>query len=202
MIKLKRLLMGFLILPLIFTMNKAFASYDKLNKKNYQNAKDEKAVVIYGANWGRQWGCAGLDNAQLQNITFSNVNNKADDITLTIPSKLLSEDISKPHAIIVNPGEYALSGFDIRIGRAMNQVDHIKWTDDGNSNGGSFKVNAGEVVYIGDFGLDCTKKPILWRYYIQKNDFDRFVSQFKKEYKFIANKEVIYRLFQTNMFGQ
>ena len=90
MVKLKKLIMGFLILPLIFTMNEAFASYEKLNKKNYEKANEEKSVVIYGVNWGRQWGCADLDNAQLQNITFSNVSNKAHVITLTIPSKLLS----------------------------------------------------------------------------------------------------------------
>lgn len=187
---------------LLFPMNNANASFQKLNEKNYGEVlNNEKSVVIYGVNWGRKWGCAAAENAQLQSITFSNINNKLEEINFTIPSKLLSEDISKPFAIVVNPGEYELSDFDIRIARTMDKVEHIKWNNEG-LNGGSFRVNPGEVVYIGDFGLDCTKEPILWRYYIEKNDFERFITQFKKEYKFISNKDVIYRLFQTNKFGQ
>ena len=40
--------------------------------------------------------------------------------------------------------------------------------------------------YIGDFGLDCASdKPIHWRYYIKKDDFDSYVAGFKKKHKFI-----------------
>ena len=75
--------------------------------------------------------------------------------------------------------------------------------ENGKPVGGTFEVKAGEIVYIGDFGLDCAgDQPIPWRYYIQKEDFGRYVAQLKKEYKFITDKQVIYRLFQTNKFGQ
>lgn len=202
MIKSMNLLIYFLIYSLMFTVNDALASYEKLNKRNYEKTKEKKAVIIYGINWGRKWGCSGADSAQLQNISFENIENNTEQINLSSPSKLRAEDVFKPYAVIVDPGEYFLSSFDIRIARAINQIEHIKWNDSELSSGGSFKVNAGEVVYIGDFGLDCINQPILWRYYVQKEDFNRFVNQFKGKYKFLADKEVIYRLFQTDQFGQ
>jgi len=208
-----RTLKSLLVIIFFLFVNKAFAGYDKLTQKNYEEYKNEKAVIIYGVNWGRQWGCAGFDNAQLQNLTFSRIDSKpnnleGEDIVLNIPAKLFSENASESYAIIVEPGEYALTGFDIKIAKSSMEVGHIKGEnkdlfEDGKPVGGTFKVNAREIVYIGDFGLDCVgNSPIPWRYYIQKEKFARYVTQFKREYKFIADKQVICRIFQTNKFGQ
>ncbi|MDP2941627.1 MAG: hypothetical protein Q8N85_05195 [Candidatus Omnitrophota bacterium] len=206
-------LKSLLIIIIVLSASEVFAGYDKLTNKNYEDSKTEKAVVIYGVNWGRQWGCAGFDNAQLQNLTFSRIDSASgnldgEDIVLNTPAKLFSKNVSVSYAIIVSPGEYALIGFDIKIAKSLSNVSHIKAKnkdlfESGKPAGGSFKVNAGEIVYIGDFGLDCVGDgPIPWRYYIQKEDFESCVAHFKKEYKFIADKQVIYRLFQTNKFGQ
>ena len=112
-----------------------------------------------------------------------------------------------PGAIIVNPGEYAISGFDVRTAKLSKEVGHLEWGvkelfDGEESIGGTFYVNAGEIVYIGDFGLDCAYEPIPWRYYIEEEDFEAYVDGFRKKNKFIDNKPIIYRLFQTTKFGQ
>jgi hypothetical protein len=197
---------------IIISASEVFASFEKLTAKNYEKYKNNKAVVIYGVNWGRQWGCAGLENAQIQNLTFSRIDSASgvpagEDIVLNTPSKLFVDNVSKTYTIIVNPGEYSLTGFDIKIARSASDVRHIKVKDkdlfeNGKPTGGSFNVNAGEVVYIGDFGLDCANEPIPWRYYIQKEDFERYVAGLKKKYKFLADKQIVYRLFKTNKFGQ
>jgi len=193
-------LKGLLIIIFVLFTSKAFADYDRLTRENYEEYKNEKAVVLYGVNWGRKWGCAGFDNAQLRYLTFSRIDSASnnEDIVLNNPAKLFSENSSGSYAIIVNPGEYALTGYDIKIGKSSTGVSHIKGKGEG-----TFKVNAGEIVYIGDFGLDCAGgEPIPWRYYIQKDEFDSYVAGFKEKYKFIDDKQVIYRLFQTNKFGQ
>ena len=210
---LLRILNSFFLVFFILSSREVFAGYDKLTKRNYEDSKTEKAVVLYGVNWGRKWGCSGLDNAQLQNLTFSHIDSASDDfpmkdIVLNIPAKLFAKNTSESYAIIVNPGKYALTGFDIKIAKSSSDVSHIKAKnkdlfENGKPIGGSFKVNAGEIVYIGDFGLDCVGNELIpWRYYIQKEDFEDYVDGFKEKYKFIANKQVIYRLFQTNKFGQ
>jgi len=121
-------LKGLLIIIFVLSASKAFAGYDKLTKRNYEESKNEKAVILYGVNWGRRWGCAGLDNAQLQNLTFSHIDSNLDreDIALNNPAKLFSENSSESFAIIVNPGEYALIAYDIKIARTSAGASHIR----------------------------------------------------------------------------
>lgn len=189
-----------------------FADFDRLTKKSYEEFKNNNAVVVYGVNWGRQWGCSRFDNAQLQSLTFSRIDPNSDsldgeNIVLSSPSKFFAKDASQSYAIIVSPGEYALTGFNIKVSNSYREVGRIRGDindlfKNGKPIGGIFQVNAGEIVYIGEFGLDCVDEPLPWRYYIQKEDFSRYVTQFKKEYRFLADRQVIYRLFQTNKFGQ
>jgi len=206
-----RILQILLIIILVLSVDNVLA-YENLNKKNYEKSKNEKAVIIYGVNWGRKWGCAGLENAQIENLTFARLSSNSggdneEKIVLNTPSRLFVDNISKPYAIIVSPGEYALTGFKVKIAKSVHDVSYIKWDgkdlfENGKPFGGTFKADAGEIVYIGEFGLDCAYEPIPWRYYIQKEDFDSYVAGFKERYKFISDKQVIYRLFQTNKFGQ
>lgn len=192
--------------------SKVFADYDELTKENYEKNKDKKAVVIYGINWGRRWGCGRFENAQLKNLTFVRLNpgsSKLDEdkIVLNTPSTLFAENVSSHYAIIVNPGEYVLAGFDVKIAKSAKEVGHLKSDigelfENGKSIDGTFTVNSGEIVYIGDFGLDCVYEPIPWRYYIEKADWETFLAGFREKYKFIGSKKIIYRLFQTKKFGQ
>lgn len=202
-----------MIIAVVFVTSEAYAGYEKLTKAHYEESKDKKAVILYGVNWGRKWGCAGFDNAQLHNLTFSRIdsvssNLSREDIVLNNPAKLLARNVSESYAIIVEPGEYALIGFDIKVAKSQSDVSHIKIKnkdlfENGRPVGGTFKVSAGEIVYIGDFGLDCVgNEPIPWRYYIQSEDFESYVAGFKKKYKFAGDKPITYRLFRTDKFGQ
>ena len=68
---------------------------------------------------------------------------------------------------------------------------------------GTFRVGAGEIVYIGNFFLDCYKAPQLWRYYTEGMDnFKTHVAQYKHKYPFIAGEHVVYRLFETDTLGR
>lgn len=201
---------GFLILIFILLTNTVYAKYYKLTKKKYERFKNEKAVVIYGVEWDRHWGCGDMANAQLQNITFSRIDLTSKDanekIILKAPLSLSNKNISESTAVIIDPGKYALTGFDIKMADLSQNVRHLEADKDnlinnGNYIGGTFDVNPGEVVYIGHFGLDCLETPIFWRYYIEKDDFEKYVDQIKQKYKFLFDKEIAYRLFQTTKFG-
>ena len=80
-----------LLLSSFSFVNEVSADFDKLSKRKYKKFKDEKAVVVYGVNWGRQWGCAGFGNAQLQKLTFTRINSEfgefdGESIELKAPS--------------------------------------------------------------------------------------------------------------------
>ncbi len=189
--------------------SQAFADYYKFTKKNYAKYKDEKAVVIYHVNWGRQWGCAQFENAQLQKLSFTRIGIDSDstDIKLKTPSKLFVKDVFNPYVIIVEPGEYAISGFDVKVAKSVKKIAHIKGDvsnlfENGKPIGGTFKADTGEIVYIGEFGLDCAYEPIPWRYYREQEDFDSYVEGFRQRFKFVGDREIIYRLFETEKFGQ
>lgn len=185
----------------------------KLTKSNYKTYGKDKSVIILQINWGRFWKCGGYDNAQLQYLNFTKLQpkGKADKpvvLKFNNPSKLTAKNIYLPYAYIIKPGEYAVTAFDVKVARSGSNIDHLKSTKEkllknGNPRGGTFRVVANEAVYIGSFGLDCKKQPILWRYYIDgRNEFDRFVKGFRWKYSFIKKMPVTYRLFSTRTFGK
>ena len=154
--------------------------------------------MLLEANWGRRWDCAGLDNAQLQSLTFAQRAN-GPALELKTPSRLFVDNSFKPYALIVKPGEYFLVGFDIKIAKSSTEVGHLVGEE---LDGGSFTVAAGEFVYIGHFGLDCTAQPMLWRYYIEgKDEFERYAAGFRERFPFVGDTPVQFRLFDTTLFG-
>jgi hypothetical protein len=108
----------------------------------------------------------------------------------------------------MEPGQYALSGFRIKVAASRSDVkvadvDSPKLIVDGQPIGGSFSVSAGEAVYIGHFGVDCNGEPTPWRFYVEgKGEFDRYIDGFHKRFPFAKDVTVTYRLFQTEHFGQ
>lgn len=189
------------------------AGLNELTEKNYVEEGSQKAVVILQVNWGRHWKCAGLDNAQLQALQFSKMQTSEaksteQAILLETPSKLFSKDSYVPYVLLIEPGEYALTGFDVKVARSSSDVGHIKGDlttllKNKKPVGGSFSAGPGEIVYIGHFGLDCAKEAIPWRYYIEGNeDFERYVAGFHKKYPFTKDIPVLFRLFSTTMFGE
>ncbi len=168
------------------------------------------AVLTLSVNWGRSWKCGPYENAQLQALTFRRAplsSANAVSIDLKTPSRLFVDNKFTPYAYVIEPGEYILTGFDVKIARSVRDVVHIRGTEidlvkDGEPTGGAFTVNAGEIVYVGHFGLDCGAEPFLWRYYLESRaEFESWIAQFRDKFPFAKDMPAHFRLFKTTTLG-
>jgi hypothetical protein len=193
----------FLVLPSL-VMAKAPVN---LSEENY---KANLGVIIIQVNWGRTWKCGQYENAQLQALTFTRSPIKKSDrvsLELETPSKLSVDNKYLPYAYAVQPGEYILTAFDVKVARSTTDILHINGNEDnlikgGEPVGGMFTVNPGEIVYIGHFGLDCGAEPFLWRYYIDgRSEFESYIDGFRRKYPFVKDIPVQFRLFSTKVLG-
>jgi hypothetical protein len=172
--------------------------------------KADLGVLIIQVNWGRTWKCGQFENAQLQALTFTKSPIDAPtpvSLDLETPSKLFVDNKFLPYAFVIQPGEYVLTAFDVKVARSVSDIGHIKPSQDdlikgGKPVGGTFTVSPGEIVYVGHFGLDCGAEPFLWRNYIQgRKDFERYVDGFREKFSFVKDAPVQFRLFSTQLFG-
>lgn len=172
--------------------------------------KADLGVIIVQMNWGRKWKCGQFENAQLQALKFTKSPiDGPESVTLDFetPSKLFVDNKFLPYTLVVQPGEYVLTAFDVKIARSVTDVAHIMGSKDnlikdGKSVGGSFTVSPGEIVYIGHFGLDCGAEPFLWRYYIDsREEFEKYIEGFRQKFPFVKNVPVQFRLFSTQLLG-
>jgi hypothetical protein len=172
-----------------------------------------KGTVFFFVNWGRAWGCGDFENAQLQEITFakipySGIQDEELSLKLGFLAKILAKNQWIPYAYVVDPGEYALVAFDLKVANSTKDIRHLKpvaanLIKDNKPVAGTFKVAAGEIVYIGNFWVDCTTSdPIPWRYFSVRSGFLNDVADFRKEYPFTKEVPIQYRLFSTNVIGQ
>ena len=143
--------------------------------------------------------------AQLQALTFSQVPN-GPVLELKTPSRLFVDDKYQGYAFIVEPGEYFLTDFDVKVAQSTRRVGHLIGKsvlfENGQPIGGSFTVMAGEFVYVGHFSLDCAQEAIPWRYYLaDQAEFDSFTKGVREYYPFVGDIYIIYRPFETEMFG-
>lgn len=174
-----------------------------------------KGIVLISANWGRNWGCGGYDNAQLQLLGFDKV--EADAKPLRQRPELVIQGTQSGNAaqipfsnyvFLVDPGDYEFSLYMIHVARSLSQTgdfmgDRKSLFQDGRSKVGSFKVAAGEVVYVGHFGVDCMQAPMPWRYYPEtRKDFEQYLNKVKQQYPDLDTSNVIFRLFETTMIGK
>ncbi len=173
--------------------------------------RPELGVLIIQVNWGRTWKCGQFENAQLQALIFTKSPVDAQtpmSLELGTPSRLFVDNKYLPYAFVVQPGEYVLTGFDVKVARSAADVSHIKGSKDnllkdGTPIGGTFTVGAGEAVYVGHFGLDCGAEPFLWRNYLEsREDFERYVRGFREKFPFMKQVPTQYRLFSTQLFGR
>jgi hypothetical protein len=191
----------------------ATGASSEATEKSFARDGVAKGVVLLDVNWGRRWGCGSYENAELRGLAFDRLPSKrtaedeAADLTLVQGASLLTKPTFISYAAIVDPGQYALSGFDIKIARSASDISHwvakrSELLKDGKALGGAFKVAAGETVYIGNFFLDCHQGPQLWRYYTEGTAaFRQHLQQYKREYPFLDVDAVIYRLFETTTLG-
>jgi hypothetical protein len=111
------------------------------------------------------------------------------------------------YAFLVEPGEYLLSAFSVRVAKSVSKVGYSKaergeLVSAGTSKGGSFTVSVGEIVYIGHFALDCFQNPMPWRFYLDsQNDFASYLRDVQKESPGIDVDRAIFRLFKTTTMG-
>jgi hypothetical protein len=187
--------------------------FQELNAKRYSSAAGRLGVIVLEVNWGRQWGCGGYDNVQIQRLSFSPFSSHAVDtdgpeLRLKTPSMLFVDNAYVLMALLIEPGTYALTGFDIKVARSVSDVGHIIGTSselirDGKPVGGTFSVYADEIIYLGHFSLDCDEGIIPWRYYLSdRSEFERYVAMLRERFPFMADAPVEFRLFSTTAMGK
>lgn len=179
----------------------------------FAKSKETKGVVVLSINWGRRWKCGNYENAEIMNMGFdklplnSSTDNAPSAILMDGPPRLTKKPIFVDYALLLESGEYALTSFDIKAARTVSDEGRFiakrsNLIQDGKPKAGYFQVKAGEIVYIGNFYLDCYQDPIIWRYYTEGRDgFLKHMSEVKQQYPFIDPASVNYRLFQTTTIG-
>ena len=184
---------------MIFSASIAVGEHGQsLTEDAYTAAAGRLGVIILEVNWGRRWNCGAYENAQLQRLTFN----------AGSPESGRIDGEFTPMAIMVEPGQYALTGFDVKVARSVSDVGHYIGTDkellpDGQPRGGTLSIAAGEIIYIGHFGLDCGNEVMPWRYYLtEQEEFVAYVGGFRDAFPFTASSDVEYRLFDTETIGR
>jgi hypothetical protein len=204
---------GHAALALMLVMAPRVQAQVPLSETTFKQFGSSKGTVILQVNWGRYWKCGPYENAQLQQLAFRHLGENGESLSdkdweLSPSSTLLVKPSFEPYVVLLEPGQYALSGFKFKVAASRSdvrvaEVDSSKLIVDGKAVGGLFTVAAGEVVYIGHFGVDCNGVPTPWRFYIEgKEEFDRYVDGFHKRFPFAKDIAVTYRLFQTERLGQ
>ena len=206
------LLRRFLLILFITPFGADAAEPQSLSANSFAESGDHRGVVLLGINWNRMWDCGGYENAQLHEISFTLLNPGDSEAAIStldfrIPGRLFKSDYFTEYEILLAPGEYALSSFDIKIAESASRVRHLvtraeQLIKDGEALGGAFSVENGEIVYIGHFELDCVESPIPWRYYIDSRErFKMVIARLWSKYPFLADTPVHFRLFSTTQFG-
>jgi hypothetical protein len=184
-----------------------------LTEKSFHELGTSKGLVILQVNWGRYWHCGRFENAQLQKLAFqrlatAEVTTLSEDWMLSPTSSLLTKPAFEPYAVFLNPGQYALSSFRLKIASSMTDVrvaepGPSELIVGGKPLGGSFTIGAGEAIYIGHFGVDCAGEPTPWRFYIDgSREFSSYVDAFHKHFPFTKDVPIVFRLFETSTLGK
>lgn len=179
-----------------------------------QSSKDPtKGLVALSALWGRTWNCAQFVNAQLLSFGFDRLprESMADDALADVVIEGLPSVGGGPatnYVLALDPGEYGLASFAIKVMASgpdgkIAGVGRARLFEEGKPIGGTFTVKAGELVYIGHFGLDCYKEPTIWRYYPGgREGFAHYKQLIKAQYPFLDVEKMQFRLFKTAHLGR
>jgi hypothetical protein len=86
-----------------------------LDARVYAKELPAAGIVTFSVNWGRKWGCAGAENAQLQRLAFSRlpVDTVSAVLDLKTPSKLFVDDRFISCSYVLEPGTYATPHSDL-----------------------------------------------------------------------------------------
>lgn len=190
-----------------------FKETNVVTEDSYLSSKTANGIILLDVNWGRRWGCGGHENAQLISLAFdrlpmSSVNNEVEpSLVLHTPSRIMVDPVFLNYAYSLEAGEYAISAFSIKVADSVSKVGFLTAQREnlysgGKPVGGTFTVKPGEAVFIGNFYLDCTYGPTLWRYYSDgKEAFEAQVQEYAQTFPFLDLHDVQFRLFKTKEFG-
>ena len=213
----RQVLAGSLLFGALLGSSAAAPPGDKVEVRadTYHLAKETHGLVVMSVDWGRRWSFCGAENAQLRTFAFDRVpvqkhsDDEAADLLLKAPPSLTAAPGAVANlALLVEPGEYALSYSELKVARSFKADNYSAGRKDliadGKSQAGSFTVGAGELVYVGHFALDCVDgQPTIWRYYvIGRESFQEYLAtRVKPRYPFLDTEAVQYRLFKMTVFG-
>ena len=121
------LLRRFLLILFITPFGADAAEPQSLSANSFAESGDHRGVVLLGINWNRMWDCGGYENAQLHEISFTLLNPgdsaaAISTLDFRIPGRLFKSDYFTEYEILLAPGEYALSSFDIKIAESASRV--------------------------------------------------------------------------------
>jgi TPR repeat protein len=174
----------------------------------YLQQKDAKGLVLLSVNWNRRMNCSGFESAQLLSLSFDQLpSSRGDDAPgdIVVDGPLAG---TVDYAFLAAPGAYALSGFDIKVAKSARESGGFRAArgrllKDGASPDGGFDVRAGEVVYIGDFSVECRARPIPWRTYPDgPADFQEYLGRIKSRYPALNLDKAQFRPMVTKQFGR
>lgn len=197
-----------------FTNTIALAQAVPLTREGYIRDGTTKGVVLLSVRWDRRWNCAGFENAQLRLLGFDLlpskhlIDDESVDLLLDDAPLIMTKPSFDNYAFLVEPGQYALSRLHIKVARSVSDVGVAKigrnnLLKDGVPDGGTFNVEAGEIVYIGHFYIDCYREPVLWRFYIEdKEGFENYLVKQKEKIPELDISKANFRLFKSKYFGR
>jgi hypothetical protein len=188
----------------------------ELTAKSYRKHSQNMGVVLVAVSWGRQEACGDYESAQLERLEFNrwpdaNEGNKTDSaarLKLTSPMRVMVDPVFTNYGFMLKPGEYALTEFSVKVAKTGSDVRYVladkqDLIENGAPTAGTFTINPGEVVYIGNFFVDCAgEHPVPWRYFTENGlGWTSHQIEFKHKFEFLANAPIVYRLFKTQRFG-
>lgn len=185
-----------------------FAATPSVTQSQYAESSKTMGAVVLAVNSNRYWGCGGYENAELRTVGFDLMPSKYTNNEQP-PDFVINGSAGGPDFIIYSsmllPGTYAISRIKIKVAKSMSDVgyltaDRSSLFDSNSPLGGTFDVSAGEVVYLGHFGLDCADQPMLWRYYKEDEESFKELKNKLKTYIPYLN-DANFRLFKTSQFG-
>ena len=178
-----------------------------VGENEYQRLKTTVGVVLLSVNWNAKVKCSGFESARPQGLVFDQVPNargdeERGDLVIDVPRAGTAD-----YAFLAPPGAYALSGFDIHVAKSARdsggfRAPRSRLLKDGFAEDGGFDVRAGEIVYIGEFSVECRKQPIPWRSYPDgPAEFQEYLGRVKTLFPALQTRKAQFRPMATRQFG-
>lgn len=172
----------------------------------YQQLKASTGVVLLSVNWNPK-ACGGFESARLLGLSFDQVPTARGDKE---PGDLVIDEPqagTEDYAFLAPPGAYALSGFDINVVKSARdsggfRAPRSRLLKGGFAEDGGFDVRAGEIVYVGNFSVECRRQPVPWRSFPDgPAEFQEYLGRIKSRFPALDTGKAQFRPMATKQFG-